>query len=45
MKTLRSRQYSFKEQTEFTMVKKLLDAPGSNINDSLKQATLHLSFT
>jgi hypothetical protein len=45
MKTLRGRQYSFKEQTQFKMLNKVLDPLASNINDSLPQATLCLPFT
>jgi hypothetical protein len=42
MKTWRGRQYSFKEQTEFTMLNKLMDPLASNINDSLTRATVLL---
>jgi hypothetical protein len=36
-KTVRSRQYSFKDETEFTILTKLADPPVSNIKDSLKK--------
>jgi hypothetical protein len=36
-KTLRGTQYSFKEQTEFTIVTEFLDHLGSNIKDSLRK--------
>jgi hypothetical protein len=45
MKTLRGRQYSFKQQIQFTILNKMLDPLGSNINDSISQATLHFPFT
>jgi hypothetical protein len=45
MKTLRARQYSFKQQTQFKLQNKVLAALASNIIDSLTQATLHLLFS
>jgi hypothetical protein len=45
MKTLKNIQYSFKQLTQFTVLNKVLDPLASNINDSLTQATLHLTFT
>jgi hypothetical protein len=45
MKTVTGRQCSFKQQTQFTMLNKVLDPFASNINDSLTLATLHLPFT
>jgi hypothetical protein len=45
MKILRGRQYSFKQQAQFTMLTMVLDPLASNINDSLTQTTLHLPFT
>jgi hypothetical protein len=42
MKTLRGKQYYFKEQNDFTMVNKVLEAPASNINDSLTRASVLL---
>jgi hypothetical protein len=44
MKTLRGRQYSFKQQTEFTMLNKVLDPLPSNISDSLTRTTMLLPF-
>jgi hypothetical protein len=38
LKTLRGRQYSIKQHTQFTMLNKVLDALASNIKDSLIQA-------
>jgi hypothetical protein len=40
-----SMQYSFKQETEFTVLNKVLDPLPSNLNDSLTQAILHLPFT
>jgi hypothetical protein len=45
MTTWRGRHYSFKEQTEFTMINKILDTFPSNIKDSLLIATVLLPFT
>jgi hypothetical protein len=45
MKTLRVRQYSLKQQTQFTVLNKVLDPLASNINDSLPRATVLLPFT
>jgi hypothetical protein len=45
MRTLRGRQYSFKQLTQFTMLKKVLGCLASNINDSLTRATVLLPFT
>jgi hypothetical protein len=42
MKTLRGKQYYFKEQNDFTMVNKVLEAPASNINDSLTRVQCFL---
>jgi hypothetical protein len=42
METLRSKQYSFKEQAEFTMLNKLLEPLASNINDFLRRAKVFL---
>jgi hypothetical protein len=42
METLRSKQYSFKEQAEFTMLNKLLEPLASNINDRAKVFLLSL---
>jgi hypothetical protein len=43
METLRSKQYSFKEQAEFTMLNKLLEPlASSNINDFLRRAKVFL---
>jgi hypothetical protein len=44
-KTLNITQYSFKEQTEFTILTKLLDPLVSNIKQSLRKATVFLPFT
>jgi hypothetical protein len=44
-KTLSVTQYSFKEQTEFTIWTKLLDPLVSNIRESLTKATVFLPFT
>jgi hypothetical protein len=43
--TLRGTQYSFKEQTEFTILTKLLDPLFSNIKDSLTKTAVFLPFT
>jgi hypothetical protein len=45
MKTLRDRQYSFKDQTQIQLQNKVLGPLASNINDSLTEATLHLPFS
>jgi hypothetical protein len=45
MKTLRRRQYSFKQLTQFTMMNKVLYPLASNINDSPTRATVLLPFT
>jgi hypothetical protein len=42
MKTLRGRHYSLKEQTQFTMLNKLLDPHASNINGFLRGAAVVL---
>jgi hypothetical protein len=42
--TLRVTQYSFKEQTECTILTKFLDALVSNIKDSLTKAAVFLPF-
>jgi hypothetical protein len=44
MKTLRSRQYSLKQLSQFTMLNKLLGHVASNIHDSLTRATRNLPF-
>jgi hypothetical protein len=44
IKTLRGRQYSLKQLTQFQLQNKVLAPPASNIFDSLKQATLFLPF-
>jgi hypothetical protein len=44
-KTMRGRQYSLKQQTEFNLKNKVLAPLASNIIDSLTQAILHLLFT
>jgi hypothetical protein len=44
-KTLRVTQYSFKQQTEFTILTKFLDPLVSNIKDSLTKAAVFLPFT
>jgi hypothetical protein len=44
VKTLAGRQCSFKQLTEFTMLKRLLDPLASNISDSLTRATELLPF-
>jgi hypothetical protein len=44
VKILAGRQYSFKQLTEFTMLKRLLDPLASNISDSLTRATVLLPF-
>jgi hypothetical protein len=44
-KTLRDGQYSFKEQTEFTIQPNLLDPHVSNIKDSITRAAVFLPFT
>jgi hypothetical protein len=44
-KTLRVMQYSFKEQTEFTILTKFLNPLVSNIKDSLTKAAVFLPFT
>jgi hypothetical protein len=44
-KTLSVMQYSLKEQTEFTILTKLLDSLVSNIKDSLTKAAVFLPFT
>jgi hypothetical protein len=45
MKTLRGKQYSFKELNELTRLNNLLDRLASNIHDSLTRATVLLPFT
>jgi hypothetical protein len=45
MKTLRGRQYSFKQQTQIKLQNKVLGTLASNINDSLTEAALHLPFS
>jgi hypothetical protein len=45
MKTLRGRQYSIKQLTQFTVLGKVLDRLASNINDSLTRDTVLLPFT
>jgi hypothetical protein len=42
MKTLRGRQYSFTQLTQFTMLFKVVDPFLSNINDSLRSSTVIL---
>jgi hypothetical protein len=44
LKTLRGRQYSLKQQTQFKLQNKVLAPLASNMNDSLTEATLHLPF-
>jgi hypothetical protein len=44
-KTLRGRQYSFREQTDITIWTKLLDPLVSNIKDFLTRAAVLLPFT
>jgi hypothetical protein len=45
MKTLRGKQYSFKELTEFTILNKFLDPLPSNIGNCVTRATVLLPFT
>jgi hypothetical protein len=45
MKTLRARQYSFKQQTQIKLQNKVLDPLASNINDSITEATLNFPFS
>jgi hypothetical protein len=45
MRTLRGRHYSIKQQSQFTMLKKVLNTLVSIINDSLTRATVLLPFT
>jgi hypothetical protein len=45
MKTLRGRQYSFKQLTQFIMLNNMVDPLASNINDSLTRSTVLLAFT
>jgi hypothetical protein len=42
MKTLRGRQYSFKQLTQFTMLNRELDPLASNIKDSLTRVAVLL---
>jgi hypothetical protein len=42
MKTLRDRHFSLKQQTQFTMIHKVLDTLASNINDFFRRATVFL---
>jgi hypothetical protein len=42
MKTVRVRHYFLKQQTQFTMLNKVLDPPASNNNDFLRRATVFL---
>jgi hypothetical protein len=42
LKTLRVRQYSLEQVTQFTMLKKVLDPLPSNINGFLTRATVFL---
>jgi hypothetical protein len=44
MKTLRGRHYSLKQQTQFTMVNKLIDPLSSDINDGLNKSYSASSF-
>jgi hypothetical protein len=44
-KALRGIQFSFKEQTEFNKLTKLLDRLVSNMKDSLTKAAVFLPFT
>jgi hypothetical protein len=44
MKTLRCRQYSLKQKTQFKILNKEQDHFDFNINDSLTQDSLHLPF-
>jgi hypothetical protein len=45
MKMLRGRQYSFKQETQIKLQNKVLGPLGSDMNDSLTEATLHLPFS
>jgi hypothetical protein len=45
MKTLRGRQYSFKQQTQIKLQNKVLGPFASNVNDSLTEATLPVPFS
>jgi hypothetical protein len=45
MKTLRGRQYSFKQQTQIKLQNKVLGPFASKVNDSLTEATLHVPFS
>jgi hypothetical protein len=45
MKTLRGRQYSFKQQTQIKLPNKVLGPFASNVNDSVTEATLHVPFS
>jgi hypothetical protein len=42
LKTLRGRQYSLIQQTQFTMLSKLIDPLSSNMKDSLRRTTMFL---
>jgi hypothetical protein len=45
MKTLRGRQYSFKQETQIKLQNKVLGPLAFDMNDSLTEATLHLPFS